>query len=53
VASFAPFLHSHFGIPEDRLILCAVSFGYADMSDPANGFRTARAPVEEIVDWRG
>ncbi len=53
VASFAPFLHSYFGIPEDRLILCAISFGHADMSDPANSFRTDRAPVGDIVEWRG
>lgn len=53
VASFAPFLHSYFNIPEDRLILCAISFGYADMGDPANGFRTRRAAVENIVEWRG
>lgn len=53
VASFAPFLHRYFDIPEDRLILCAISFGYGDPEDPANGFRTPRAAVEEIVAWRG
>ncbi|MDK3018156.1 nitroreductase [Pseudodonghicola flavimaris] len=53
VASFAPFLHRHFDIPEDRLILCAISFGYAQDDAPANRFRTPRAEVDEIVDWRG
>ncbi|SDE20481.1 nitroreductase [Ruegeria marina] len=53
VASYAPFLHRHFGIGEDRLILCAISFGYSDTGHPANGFRTDRAPVAEIVEWRG
>ncbi|GHF57373.1 nitroreductase [Seohaeicola zhoushanensis] len=53
VASFAPFLHRHFGIPDDRLVLCAISFGYADPDHPANGFRTERATVADIVDWRG
>ena len=53
VASFAPFLHRYFDIPEDRLVLCAISFGYAVPDDPANAFRTGRAPVEEIVTWRG
>lgn len=53
VASFGPFLHDHFGIPSDRLILCAISFGYADRDHPANAFRTGRASVAEIVDWRG
>lgn len=53
VASYAPFLHGYFGIPEDQLILCAISFGYADADHPANGFRTRRAGLESFVDWRG
>lgn len=53
VASYGPFLHRYFGIPEDRLILCAISFGRADPDNPANAFRTDRADLAEIVDWRG
>lgn len=53
VAAYAPFLHRYFAIPDDRLILCAISFGYADPGHPANGFRTERAGLAEIVDWRG
>lgn len=51
VANFAPFVHAHFNIPDDRLVLCALSFGYADHDHPANSFRTNRAPVDEIVEW--
>jgi nitroreductase len=53
VALMSPFLHRHFDIPEDRLIVCAISFGYADPDHPANAFRTERAALEEVVDWRG
>jgi nitroreductase len=53
VASYAPFLHRHFDIPDDRLILCAISFGHADPDHPANAFRTDRADLDAIVDWRG
>jgi nitroreductase len=53
VASYGPFLHRYFDIPQDRLILCAISFGYRDPDHPANGFRTERATVNEIVDWHG
>lgn len=53
LASYAPFLHRYFDIPGDRLVLCAISFGYADPDHPANAFRTGRADVNEIVDWRG
>ena len=52
LAAYAPFLRRYFDIPDDRLILCAISFGYADTEHPANGFRTDRAPPERIVDWR-
>lgn len=52
VASYAPFLHRYFDIPDDRLILCAISFGYEDTDHPANAFRTERAEVGDILDWR-
>jgi nitroreductase len=52
LASYSPFVRAHFGIPEDRVIVCGISFGYADQDHPANRFRTTRAPLNEIVDWR-
>lgn len=52
VASYAPQLHAHFGLPETRQIVCAISFGYSDRDHPANGFRTRRAALDEVVDWR-
>ena len=53
VATYGPFLHRYFDIPDDRLILCAISFGYPDPEHPANAFRTGRAEVGQIIDWRG
>ncbi|MDU9002532.1 nitroreductase [Sedimentitalea todarodis] len=53
VASYGPFLHDHLDIPKDRLILCGISFGHADTDHPANSFRTERAAVSDIIDWRG
>ncbi len=53
VASLAPLLHKEYGIPDDRMVLCAISFGYEDADHPANSFRTDRAPLSEILDWRG
>ncbi len=53
VASYGPFLHRHFNIPDDRLILCAISFGYTDTEHPANGFRTDRANHTDFVEWVG
>lgn len=53
VASYGPFLHDYFDISADRLILCAISFGYSDTDHPANSFRTARADLDAFIDWRG
>ncbi|MEX0280066.1 MAG: nitroreductase [Arenibacterium sp.] len=53
VASYSPFLHQYFSIPEDRLILCAISFGYADHDHPANSFRTERADLDTFTTWKG
>lgn len=52
IAAQAPFVRAHFDIPDDRLILCAISFGYADEGHPANSFRTARAAADDVMDWR-
>ncbi|PZW44823.1 nitroreductase [Humitalea rosea] len=53
LTAFSPFLHGHFGIPEDRSIVCGISFGYEDTAHPANRFRTSRAPLEEVLAWQG
>lgn len=53
VASYAPFLHHHFDIPDTRQVVCAISFGWEDPAHPANGFRTDRAPLDDVVTWVG
>lgn len=40
------------GIPEDRVIVCGISFGYRDQSHPANSFTTRRDGIEHVVQWR-
>lgn len=53
VAAHAPAIRAHFGLPDSRMILCAISFGHAEADHPANGFRTERAGLDEILDMRG
>ncbi len=53
VAAYPDFIRNHFNLPETRLILCAISFGYGDPDHPANTFRTERAALGEIYDPRG
>lgn len=51
IATRSKFLREWFSIPEDRQIVCGISFGYEDPAHPANRFRTRRATVEEAVEW--
>lgn len=51
VASWPDILREHLAIPADRRIVCGISFGFADERDPANRFRTTRAPLDEVVRW--
>ena len=53
VAGHGRFVHAFFDIPDTRLVLAAISFGFEDPAHPANAFRTARAPLGEVLDWRG
>jgi nitroreductase len=52
IAAYAPLVRDHLDIPDDRLVLCAVSFGYADTNAPINQFRTERADPTDIIDWK-
>lgn len=49
LASHPAFIRSHFGLGPDRLVVCGISFGYADLEDPANGFRTTRASTADAT----
>jgi nitroreductase len=49
LARCSPFLHTYFDIPDTRQVVCGMSFGYADESHKANGFRTRRADLSEAI----
>jgi hypothetical protein len=34
-------------------VVCAISFGYADVEHPVNRFRTERASLDDAVELRG
>ncbi|SFL59191.1 nitroreductase [Shimia aestuarii] len=53
LAFYANEVRAFFDIPEDFKVLAAISFGYADTDHPANQFRTERAPLDDLVTWRG
>jgi nitroreductase len=49
LARCAPFLHTYFDIPEERQVVCGMSFGYEDKNHKANAFRTRRADLSEAI----
>lgn len=51
LATYSPFLHEYFAIPEHRRVVAGISFGYADSEHPINGFRTRRADLDDVVTW--
>ena len=51
LAGSAPYLRGFFGLPEDRKVVCSISFGYADDAHPANSFRTTRADLAAVASW--
>jgi nitroreductase len=51
LAAYAPFIREFFDLPDNRLIVCGMSFGWPDHDHSANGFRTRRAQVEDTVTW--
>jgi nitroreductase len=51
IAMYSGHVREFFALPQDRLVVCAVSLGWADESDPVNGFRTDRADVTDALRW--
>jgi len=52
VASYPDFLRTYFQLPPERKFVCGIAFGYADNAHPINSYRTERAQLEDVVDWR-
>lgn len=49
IALYSDGVRRHLGLPDDRLVVCGIAFGYADEEHPANSFRTDRAELTDVV----
>ncbi|MFG2657328.1 nitroreductase [Streptomyces sp. NPDC048425] len=49
IAMHSDHVREYLAIPADRLVVCAVSFGYADTAHPVNQFRTTRVDADDAV----
>jgi nitroreductase len=46
-------VRTHLALPEEYIVFCGISLGYADPSQPINGLVTERASFAEIAEMRG
>lgn len=46
-------IRAFLGLPAERMLFCGMAIGYRDPDEPANGFRTERAPLEAFATFRG
>ncbi|MFI9411395.1 nitroreductase [Nocardia gamkensis] len=53
LATQAPLIREHFDLPPERQVLLGISFGYPDRDHPANGYRTERQELGELVTFVG
>ena len=42
-------VRAHFGLADDRRVVCGISFGYPDRAHKANSYRTTRAAIADAV----
>jgi hypothetical protein len=41
----------HFGLGDDRKVVCGISFGFPDRDHKANSYRTTRASLADAVTF--
>lgn len=51
LAEYAGDIRDHFQIPDNRRVVCGISFGWPDTKHPSNSFMTERAPLDTVVRW--
>jgi nitroreductase len=51
LASHSKFVREHFGLGDERMVVCGISFGHEDRASRANSFRAKRASLDEVVTW--
>jgi nitroreductase len=44
-------VRKHFGMADDRRVVCGISFGYADTEHKVNSYRTSRAPLGDVATF--
>jgi nitroreductase len=51
LARHSGMIRRHFAIPDDRRVVCGISFGFADHPEKINSYRTSRAGIADTVTF--
>jgi nitroreductase len=51
LAFHAELVRKHFGLADDRKVVCGISFGFPDRAHKANNYRTSRAGIADTVTF--
>ncbi len=46
-------LHPHLGLSDDEILYAGMALGRPDPDDPVNGWRSERAALDEVAEFRG
>ena len=49
--SFRGLMRRHFGLGDDRRVVCGISFGFPDREHKVNSYRTTRASIADTVTF--
>jgi len=49
LAFHSDLVRQHFGLGDDRRVVCGISFGYPDREHKANSYRTSRAAIDDTA----
>jgi nitroreductase len=51
LAFYSPVVRRHFGLGDDRRVVCGISFGFSDRDHKVNSYRTSRAGIADAVTF--
>ena len=51
LAFHAAVVRKHFGMSDDRRVVCGISFGYPDREHKVNSYRTSRAGLGDVATF--
>jgi nitroreductase len=52
IAYRADVIREQLALPQDQYVVCGISFGWAQEGHAANSYRTTRARVQDVVEFR-